>query len=169
MGQIINKRKKMKVFFIVFSMAFAIASMEGSVVKQRDSSGLGSEEDSDEDFTSEDISEEDSDDDRQQERVIFGTFMAKAAAAKAAKAKAAAEANMLKITQILMSALDCAKNIDVNECLATAAAAEEANDRRYEVTQNDRTQKLCFDSEELLDAVAAAEAEATVVWKYGQL
>lgn len=168
----------MKVFFIVFSMAFAIASMEGSVVKQRDSSGLGSEEDSDEDFTSEDISEEDSDDDRQQERVIFGTFMAKAAAAKAAKAKAAAEANMLKITQILMSALDCAKNIDVNECLATAAAeiakitaaaAEEANDRRYEVTQNDRTQKLCFDSEELLDAVAAAEAEATVVWKYGQL
>ena len=30
-----KKRKKMKVLFIAFSMAFAIASMEGSVVEQR--------------------------------------------------------------------------------------------------------------------------------------
>ena len=58
-------------------------------------SGSGSEEDSDENFTSEDISEEDSDDDRQQERVVFGTFIAKAAAEANMKKAAAA---MTKIT-----------------------------------------------------------------------
>merc|ERR1712110_1410179 len=105
MGQIIKskKRKKMKVLFIVFSMAFTIASMEGSVVEQRADSG----------------------DDRQQERVILSTFIANGVAA-AAKAAICQNVNGDFFQNFLKSLKDlqeCAKNKDLNACLDTAVAA----------------------------------------------